>query len=75
MKIDEENREECRACFNKKTVSRPAQDIWRYVGEECRAGEANVWTMCREWATMWKTIIVASQVGDELLLFSPNCYS
>ncbi len=28
-------------------------------------GEANVWTMCREWATTWKTIIVSAlQIGN-----------
>ncbi len=60
--------------FHKKTVSRPAQEIWRCVGEECRAGEADVWTMCREWVTTWKTaIVVASQVGDGLVSMD-YCY-
>ncbi len=61
--------------FHKKTVStRPAQEIWRCIGEECRAGKANVLTRCREWATIWKTTIVtASQVGDRLVRMN-YCY-
>ncbi len=54
--------------FHKRIVLRPAQEIWRCVGEECRAEEANVWTMCREWASMWKTTIVTvPEAGDELM--------
>ncbi len=54
--------------FHKRTASRPVQEIWRCVGKEYRAGEANIWTM------MWKTTIVtASQVGDGLVCMD-YCY-
>ncbi len=44
--------------FHKWTVSRPAQEIRRCAAEECRAGEANVWTMCKEWATIYLEIFL-----------------
>ncbi len=67
MGIDEENREECWTCFIKGLYQDLHKKYENALAKNAELGEAKVWTMCKEWATTRKTILVtASQVGDWL---------